>query len=270
LRPVNNNQLLRAANLDALNAANAAIGTAAQITWERFLEEHKQEATALRTGLWAIGCMKCWFSEAFLQQGEGHIEHYRPKGRLSGVRHLGYKWRTFDWSNLRFAHQTVNFRRTDFLAQRLMGKGSYFPIRDPARRANRASEEINEEPVLLDPVIPSDTLLIAFDEASGAPRPRFSKEQNDWLHRRASESIDYYHLNEGTWNYKRADKMASVRVLCDQLEQLAAAAPRDEENYNKKIDEILGYIGPFAEFSSACLQVVREKGLLEQVFPGLD
>lgn len=270
MRPVNNNHLLRAVNLDVLNGANAAVGSAAEITWEQFLQHHNQEASALRTGLWAIGFMKCWFSEAFLQQGEGHIEHYRPKGRLSGVRHAGYKWRTFDWRNLRFAHQTVNFRRTDFLAKRKMGKGSYFPIRDPTHRASLPAEEIDEEPVLLDPVVPSDTLLIAFDEASGAPRPRFQREQNEWLHRRAVESIDYYHLNEGTWNYKRADKMAAVRVLCDQLEQLGTGIPRDEDAYNKKIDEILEYIGPFAEFSSACLQIVREKALLEQVFPGVN
>jgi hypothetical protein len=150
-----------------------------------------------------------------------------------------------------------------------MGKGSYFPLRHPARRANNAAEEINEEPVLLDPVISSDTLLICFDEPSGAPRPRFKKSDDEWLHRRADESIEYYHLNEGTWNAKRADLMAEVKALCIQLEKLAIAQPRDHVAYNTKIDEIVSHIGPFAEFSSACLQIVRGNGLLEHFAPGL-
>lgn len=269
MRPIDNSHLSRSTNLDALNAANAEVGSPTEISWEQFLQQHKEAAVALRTGLWAIGFMKCWFSEAVLQQGEGHIEHYRPKGRLSAARHDGYKWRTFDWHNLRLAHPTVNFRRMDFLKKRQMGKGSYFPLRDPTRRASNAAEEMGEEPVLLDPVVPSDGLLIAFDEPSGAPLPRFKKDNNEWLHRRAVESIDYYHLDEGTWNYQRADRMAAVKVLCKQLEDLFVEQPRDENAYAQKIDEIIRYIGPFAEFSSACRQMVCERGLLEHFAPGL-
>ena len=269
MRPIDNQQLPRAVNLAALNAANAAIGSASEVSWDGFLRENEQNARALRTGLWAIGYMKCWFSEATLQQGEGHIEHYRPKKRLSGAMHDGYGWRTFDWHNLRLAHATVNLRRTDYLTGKKAGKGSYFPLQNPATRARNAAEEVNEAPLLLDPIIPSDTLLISFDETSGAPKPRFEKEQNEWLFTRADQSIDYYHLDEGTWNAKRADLMGEVRKLCDQLEALAVAEPRDDNAYNKKIDEIVAYISPFAEFSSACLQVVREKGLLDRFAPGL-
>lgn len=269
MRPIVNKNLRRAANLDALNAANATIGSDRELTWQQFLAQHPQESSELRTGLWAVGCMKCWFSEAELQQGEGHIEHYRPKGRVAGVVHEGYRWRTFDWRNLRLAHPTVNLRRTDFLTKRKMGKSTYFPLRDPARRANNAAAEINEDPLLLDPTVPSDTVLLVFDEPSGTPRPRYSSEDNEWLHRRAAESIEYYHLNEGTWNANRADLMAAVRVLCDQLEQIATTIPRDYAAYQIKIDEILSKLSSFSEFSSACLQVVRDRGLLEEVFPGL-
>jgi hypothetical protein len=63
--------------------------------------------------------------------------------------------------------------------------------------------------------------------------------------------------------------MAEVRELCNQLEHLAVAIPRDEVAYNAKIDEIVAYINPFAAFSSTCLQVIRDKGLLEHLAPGL-
>jgi 5-methylcytosine-specific restriction endonuclease McrA len=234
-----------------------------------FIDTHESECSALRDVLWAVGHAKCWYSEASLQQCEGQVEHYRPKKRLHGARHEGYWWRAFDWENLRLAHPTVNRRKTDYLTGKRVGKGSYFPLRDEARRAQNRAEETNEEPVLLDPVVPSDTLLICFDEASGAPRPRYKREQNEWLHRRTTESIEYYHLNEGTWNATRADLMSAVRTLCDQLEELAVTQPRDEAAYHQKIDEIVAYISPFAEFSSACLQVVRDKGLLEHFVPGL-
>jgi len=269
MRPIDNRHLRRATNLEAISASNAAIGAVAEANRDGFIEEHKEEWRALRTGLWAVGCMKCWYSEATLQEGEGHVEHFRPKGRLSGAVHGGYWWRAFDWQNLRLAHPTVNLRREDYLTKRKMGKGSYFPLRNPAHRASNAATEINEEPALLDPIVPSDTLLICFDDPSGTPRPRFEKKDNEWLHRRAAESIEYYHLNEGTWNAKRADLMSAVTVLCGQLEELAIAQPRDEVAYNTKIDEIVAYINPFAEFSSACLQIVQDADLLGHFVPGL-
>jgi|ERR1700722_1462644 len=269
MRPIDNRLLRRATNLDAINASNAAISAIPDADRDTFIDDHKEEWRALRPGLWLIGSMKCWYSEAVLQEGEGHVEHFRPKGRLSGAVHGGYWWRAFDWHNVRLAHPTVNLRREDYLAKRKMGKGSYFPLRNPDRRATSAATEVNEEPVLLDPVVPSDTLLICFDEASGTPRPRTKKTDNEWLHQRAVESIEYYHLNEGTWNAKRADLMAIVKVLCEQLEELAIAEPRDDAAYHNQIDEIVDYIHHTAEFSSACLQVVREKGLLDYFAPGL-
>lgn len=268
MRPIDNRQLRRAANLSQLKASNAAIAEEATADRKTFINVHEAECSALRGALWRIGYMKCWYSEASLQENEGHVEHYRPKKRLSGARHDGYWWRAFDWTNLRLAHPTVNRRKTDYLSGTRVGKGSYFPLRHEGRRANNKAEEVNEEPILLDPVVPSDARLICFAEDSGAPCPLYMKEKNEWLNRRAEESIKYYHLDEASWNAKRADLMAAVKKLCDQLESLDNQEPRDEVAYNQKIDELVGYLSPFAEFSSACLQMVRERGLLEKV-PGL-
>jgi hypothetical protein len=269
MRPIDNTHLVRVANIAALNASNAAIGGVAQADRGAFIDAHEPQCSAIRNGLWAVGCMKCWYSEAQLQEGEGQVEHYRPKKRVSGAAHSGYWWRAFDWRNLRLAHPTVNLRRTEFLTKRKVGKGSYFPLRDPANRATNLAGEAHEQPLLLDPIVPADTRLICFDETSGAPRPRYEREQDSWLHERADKSIDYYHLDEGTWNKERADLMAEVRELCNQLEALAIAQPRDENAYHQKIDQIVAYINPFAKFSSACIQVVRDKDLLEHFASGL-
>lgn len=269
MRPIDNRHLPRFADLRTLRASQAAIAEEAIERRKEFIDNHEHECGAVRAALWAIGSAKCWYSEASLQEAEGQVEHYRPKRRLWGARHDGYWWRAFDWENLRLAHPTVNRRKTDYLTRKLAGKGSYFPLRDEARRAQDPIEEPNEEPVLLDPVVPSDTLLLCFSEESGAPRPRYEKDQNEWLHQRAEASIDFYHLNEGTWNFRRADLMATVRRLCEQLEALASQTPLDQPAYDQKINDIVAHLSPFAEFSAACLQVVRERGLLEYLAAGL-
>jgi 5-methylcytosine-specific restriction endonuclease McrA len=264
--PINNRQLPRNAKLGLLRASSIAIGNERTNKKRKaFIDEHEAECSAIRRGLWVVGNWKCWYSEASLQEPEGQVEHYRPKKRLSGASHTGYWWRAFDWTNLRLAHPTVNRRKTDYLTGKRAGKGSYFPLRHEARRAKNRTGEEHEEPVLLDPVIPTDTRLVCFAEESGAPRPRYTKEKDDWLHRRAEESIEYYHLDEASWNVKRADLMAEVKKLCEQLETLADQQPRDEVAYNQMIDNVVAYVRPSAEFSSACLQIVREKGLLEHL-----
>jgi hypothetical protein len=269
MRPIDNKQLRRVINLQPLEASNAAIAATPADERRGFIDAHEAECSATRNGLWTIGDMKCWYSEASLQEPEGQVEHYRPKKRLTGAGHGGYWWRAFDWRNLRLAHPTVNRRKTDYLTGKRVGKGSYFPLRNEGARAVDLAGETQEEPILLDPIVPTDTRLICFSEESGAPRPTYAKDRNQWFYRRAEESIEYYHLDEASWNARRADLMAEVRKLCEQLEALADAEPRDDLAYNQKIDEIISYIKPFAEFSTSCLQIVRERGLLEHVVPGL-
>jgi 5-methylcytosine-specific restriction endonuclease McrA len=270
MRPIPNRQLRRFAILATLQESNRAIALELEANRKQFIDDHEHECSQMRNALWTVGSAKCWYSEVSLQEPEGQVEHYRPKKRLSGAGHNGYWWRAFDWQNLRLAHPTVNRRKTDYLTGRRAGKGSYFPLRNEARRATTPAEEANEEPVLLDPAVPSDSFLIAFSQESGAPRPRYSKEQNEWLNRRAEESIEYYHLDEASWNAKRADLMAEVNKLSEQLEAIAVQQLRDDAAYQRMINQIVDdYLNPFAEFSSACLQVVRERGLLEHFAPGL-
>lgn len=266
MKPIDHRQLRRLGNLAPLHASEAAIAQEPPESRAAFIRAHEHECSALREALWRVGCAKCWYSEAALQEGEGHVEHYRPKRKLHGSNHDGYWWRAFDWENLRLAHPTVNLRRTDYLTGRLAGKGSYFPLRDEANRAHNRAEEANEEPVLLDPIVAADTRLIHFSEESGAPRPAVRKDQDEWCHRRAEESIDFYHLNEGTWNARRADLMATVRKLCDQVEALTFEEPRDQVAYSQKIDELVAYLSPYQEFSAACIQIIRERGLLELLY----
>ena len=267
MKSINIRHLLRLAELTDINAAKEEITLLDEGDRKDYIDQNANIWSALRESLWALGNCKCWYSESSLQHQEGHVEHYRPKKRLWGDKHSGYWWRAFDWTNLRIAHPTVNLRVTDYLSGKKAGKGGYFPLRDGIPRAKCEEEEAYEVPVLLDPINPSDCKLLCFDSNDGKPVPRYSLEEDEWRHIRAIESIDYYHLDEGTWNYKRKDLMDDVGVLCDKIIEVLQEEPPNLDQYDSLIDELLVFLDPFSEFSSAAFQVVAEKGLLEHITP---
>jgi len=59
--------------------------------------------------------------------------------------------------------------------------------------------------------------------------------------------------------------MHDVGVLCQRI--LEAFSTHDTSSYEQLLDELASYIHPFAEFSSAAAQAVREKGLLDHLSP---
>lgn len=261
MRYINNRHLPRLVNTqDADDTKTECEGLGPKARKE-YIKEHGDCWTHLRPALWQLGNMKCWYSESLLQEQEGHVEHYRPKNRLHGAAHQGYWWRAFDWTNMRLSHPTSNIRRKDYLTGEAAGKGSYFPLREGCVRATDEPSEANEQPVLLDPTSPTDCKLLSFDTSNGKPIPRFDDKEDAWKYYRAQESINYYHLDEGTWNYKRKDLIDEVSVLCDKLLKVEESGGNSDE----LIEELIKYLEAHAEFISASKQVIREKGLLELV-----
>lgn len=233
----------------------------------KFIDDRADEYRSLREALWHLGSMKCWYSEAKLQQQQGQVEHFRPKKRVAKVKHPGYWWDAFDWTNLRLAHPTVNVRVTDYLTGKLAGKGTYFPLRFEAHRATDKAGEANESAVLLDPTVIGDCRLLSFELSSGRPIPRFKKEEDEWKFQRAELSIDFYHLAEATWTVDRKDLIDETSKLCDELISVAAAVPRDIERYELLVADLIDRVDHLAEFSSVALQVLCEKGVLNAVVP---
>lgn len=267
MRFVKLNQLPKLVNLDDLKQACKDIaGVAGDDTKrKKFIQDNASLWTALRHALWNLNGCKCWYSEAIIQADQGHVEHYRPKNSVAGESHTGYWWRAFEWRNYRLAHPTVNIRVTDYLTGQLAGKGTYFPLKPGCSRACCAADEASEEPVLLDPTIATDCRLLCFDLTSGCPVPRYSREKDEWRFTRASESIRYYHLDEGTWNVNRKDLIDEVNVLCDRIEKLAKGLPGTRDDYEMSLGELTAYLSHLAEFSSVASQVVLERGLLEDL-----
>lgn len=268
MRHVRNDQIPKLKDVTAIGAAKTAleaiVGAEERI---QFIRDNAKEWTAFRHALWGLNGCKCWYSEAILQADQGHIEHYRPKGAVAGESHAGYWWRAFDWTNFRLAHPTVNVRITDYLTGKISGKGAYFPLKEVSARATNEAGEAAEEPVLLDPTRAGDCRLLCFDLTSGKPVPRTTQAQDPWLHRRAADSIHYYHLDEGTWNVQRKDLADEVQRLCNEIERHAAGRPATVHAYEASLDELTRYLGHMAEFSSVALQVLRERGLVDCLYP---
>ena len=271
MRPIKKSELRRIAlqsKLDALDAAKTAMAGMTDQERADYISANDALWTALRHDLWKVGSQKCWYSEVVMEADAGEVEHFRPKKKVwkSVPPHGGYWWRAFDWTNFRLAHPLVNRRRKDYSTEHVAGKGCYFPLRDEVTRATSEAGEDGEEPVLLDPANPSDFRLICFDENSGRPVPRYPKaDQGDaWLHDRAEHTINFYHLNEGTWNAKRADLMRDVAIACDRAMEAKAAGNVAE--LQKYIGQIMEFIDDAAEFSAAARQMAGEKGLLNHIY----
>lgn len=123
---------------------------------------------------------KCWYSEEFVSGAKGDVDHFRPKGKVAGVKpdHPGYWWAALDCSNFRFACQSCNRLYTDTLTGEVLGKGAYFPLyNEPSRSYAENATLNNEDHLLLDPTKKGDPDLLWFEE-SGKAVPRKSEKKD--------------------------------------------------------------------------------------------
>jgi hypothetical protein len=245
--------------LDELSATQRIINALPDDQRGKAIKGNSDKWSALKQDLWKLGDMKCWYSEANIECNLAEVEHFRPKRRVTGEHHPGYWWCAFKWENYRIAHPLVNKRLTDYQTGKLGGKGCYFPLRNGCPRATCEKEQIDEEPVLLDPVSVSDCELIVFDSSNGVPIPKYSGTEDEWHHYRAKESINFYHLDEGSWNAAREDIMKAVSNICDRLLDLKATTPFDANEYDRVLEDLNEYLNPYAQFLSAAKQVLLEK-----------
>ncbi len=266
-------KVLQKEQCDALDEARKHLKTLTPEQRSDYIDKNGDRWTALRGEFWRFGDHKCWYSEAPINEQCGQIEHFRPKKRLHGLekgsQHTGYWWLAFDWENYRLSSQVCNIRVTDYLSGKKVGKGSYFPLRDEAKRAASEGEEKLEDNVLLDPCDNRDVRLISFSTECGKPLPTIEQvpggveltDDEKWKRYRAEQTIDYFHLDEGSWNTDRKDLMDEVAVLCNKIINEEKNVGKSPEYYDL-IDELNAYFEKHEPFTSAVRQVLKEKNLV--------
>lgn len=185
----------------------------------------------LKDILGEISSNRCWYCETNIPRSDNAVDHYRPKGRIKGVRltadgndiesyqivpeHLGYKWAAYNIDNFRFSCQHCNEWRKD-LKGTAGGKSSYFPLINEPQRAYVELDQDNEIPALLDPCEVLDWRMLSFDK-SGKPFSRYDRGSDEDI--RVRLSIRIYHLDQKDLNASRAAQWAIVKPMVEDAKQ---------------------------------------------------
>lgn len=107
---------------------------------------------------------KCWYTEVKLLGQDPHIDHFRPKGKITKyesyffnepIKENGYYWLANDPENYRVCCVYANRKTGEG------GKGTFFPLADDSELMTPNGTEV-EKPLLIDPCNKTEVSLITF------------------------------------------------------------------------------------------------------------
>ncbi len=208
---------------------------------------------------------KCWYCEKKPSRSDMPVDHFRPKASVHGAaEHTGYWWLAFEWQNFRLSCTFCNSRRRDVVTGLTGGKQDYFPILEPPSRQFSATDA-DDRPMLLDPLVDSDTKLLSFHPNGRSAPSNDDKEHDD--HLRAETSIELYHLNHSAIVRERKTLARQIRQLVEEGEKAVAAGDDHTRRLRKK--DIVKLTRCKAELSTAArfyLGTYRNLPWVEEIF----
>jgi len=187
---------------------------------------------------------KCAFCEAKpLHVSDGDVEHFRPKREVrqddaDEPRRPGYYWLAYEWTNLLFACERCNRRH----------KRSYFPLVDPARRAQTHRDAVADEaPLFIDP-------------SAEDPRPYISYREHVPIaingNARGERTIVQLGLRRRELSADRERHLSQLQTL-----HMAASLPDVPANLRARArTDLAKLIAPEAEYSLMCQIAVEALG----------
>lgn len=132
-----------------------------------FIAANADAWSDVRGELEAMSFGKCWYTESRDPVSRNQTDHYRPHGRVKqaeGQFADGYCWLAFDIENYRIVGVLANTQNREY-SEETVGKGIWFPLADPEKRATLENPDLGgETPLLLDPTDIADTVKIVFWE----------------------------------------------------------------------------------------------------------
>ena len=268
-------RMRRHISADWLNGADALVtqlAAASTLQRARIIRKSSTVWSELREALWRAGGEKCWYSEVLLPIGQAEVEHFRPKGRLSKEQHAGYWWLAFDWRNYRIASHLANVRKFDLLNRSNRGKGGYFPLVGGVRAVYLQNPPVAdplcincERPLLLDPVDANDVRLLSFDQ-DGRATANSVTCTNEESKQRVTQSVFYYHLDDGILVARRADRWKQVLEWSEEVETLCAAtdlgqlSETQQARLQQLFNQVADCIDKAAEFSAVAIAALTVRG----------
>lgn len=196
---------------------------------------------------------KCWYTEAQDSVSAIHVDHYRPKGRVSDLDKKesdGYWWLAFDWTNYRMCGQLINVKKSDV-----------FPFSEPQRAASDDPASLKlEAPLLIDPTT-DDAKLISYevDEDGCRAVPQEGILLSDLA--RAKATIDILGLNRlDRLNQKRRDMW---NLSAEKVGEYVSAATDPQcmrmlrqAGVVADLKRLIAYEAEFSSIADACIEKV--------------
>lgn len=249
----------------ALSQAAAELDAIADLDQRKaYINANRDKWAAVRAYLSGMSHGKCWYSEAREAVSRYQVDHFRPHGRSKQAAKQyseGYSWLAFDIENFRLAGVLCNTVNQEF-SEDSVGKGDWFPLADPARRATLQNRDTAQEtPVLLDPTDPDDPYKLSFDEHGNVvPDPEMPADQRAAV----EEAIACLGLRQSRLNGRRRALLrratrAAIRFKKARDVPAGTRTERDRENLSEARAELLAMSAPSAEFAAAvrCLLVAH-------------
>lgn len=150
------------------------------------IDENSRHWGKLKSWLLALSGGKCWFAEVRELYSHYDVEHFRPKKQakeLNGKDRDGYWWLAFDYMNFRVCANVGNRK-----------KGCWFPLQDGSLCSTYSNPcEESESRYLLDPIDPTDVMLLAFDEEG---KTIAAPGTSEWEQQRVEETVKRLKLND--------------------------------------------------------------------------
>ena len=215
----------------------------------------------VRDWLLAIFNNKCWYTEAQDSVSAIHVDHYRPKGRVSDLSNNhrdGYWWMAFDWTNYRICGQLINVKKSDL-----------FPLSDTIQATPDNKISIRQEsPVLIDPIT-DDARLISYEMDEDACIAASAPGADDSEKERVAATIEILGLNRlDRLNQKRADVWNECRGTIAEYLSASTDAPSLKAIRQaiaiQSLQKLVAYKAEFSSVADACIsktanEIVRTK-----------
>jgi len=208
---------------------------------------------------------KCWYTEAEESVSSYHVDHFRPKGRVTnhdGSHECGYWWLSFNWRNYVISGQLINVKKKDL-----------FPLLEGPRAPEQCSlgQLRLESAALIDPLTQQTRLLSFEREDDGCVAVPAGGITDDDL-RQAEDTIDILGLNRlDRLNQKRAKCWDACLMEIANYEGAAAQGARalsllQRELAIASLKKKIKYEAEFSSIAEACIRKKAPEPVMAAVF----
>jgi hypothetical protein len=230
-----------------------------------FIAANAKAWSDVRDELAAMSFRKCWYTESREAVSRYQTDHFRPHGRVKQADKEfaeGYCWLAFDIENFRIVGVLANTQNREY-SEETVGKGIWFPLADPSRRATLVAKTIGgETPLLLDPTDLDDPQKIEFnDNGEAHPAAHLDDETKEAI----DLAIVRMGIRQEMLNEERRKKWRDCARTIDKYDRFIRKPKGDRsEEERQTIDELAQELITMAsadsEFSAtarSCLQSRR-------------